>query len=117
MKDAPIYRRIREEREFWEQKFPPDTKEEKRQTTTGAAAMSNNFPSFITVAFENKPNQCEYIRRALAEERVDALYQHIRELESLLRQAEETLTFDWCGEPYNSKPLIDRIRKALEPPQ
>ena len=76
--------------------------------------MSNNFPAHITVAFEDKPGQCEYIRRTLAEERVDALYQRIRELESLLRQAEEALAFELHGEPYNSRPLIDRIGKALE---
>ena len=48
---------------------------------------------------------------------IHRLEDEVGELESLLRQAEEALTFDWSGEPYNSRPLIDRIRKALEPPR
>ena len=28
MKDAPIYRQVRKERKFWQQKFLPDTKKE-----------------------------------------------------------------------------------------
>ena len=40
--------------------------------------------------------------------------ERVRELEALLRQAEEALTFELHGEPYNSRPLIDRIGEALE---
>ena len=49
--------------------------------------MSDDFPAFITVAFEDKPNQCEYIRRGLAEKRVDDLQQRIRELTTLVESA------------------------------
>ena len=67
---------------------------------------------------EELVQQCEKLRAERNAVRVKVeqpLLLRIRELESLLRQAEEALTFDWSGEPYNSRPLIDRIRKALEP--
>ena len=48
---------------------------------------NDDFPAFITVACEDRLGQCEYIRRGLAEKRVDDLQQRISELEAALKSA------------------------------
>ena len=53
--------------------------------------MSDDFPTFITVAFEDRLGRCEYIRRGLAEKRVDDLQQRISELESVNTEHERQI--------------------------
>jgi len=77
----------------------------------------SDFPAMITVAFEDRLGQCEYIRRGLAEERVDKLEQRIRELEYALRALERMATH--CDEgqyiDYPSARLIfEEARELLE---
>ena len=93
---------------------------DQQQQRIGATAMSDDFPRFITVAAEDRLGQCEYIRRGLAEKRVAALYQRIRELEYVLREMEQMATHCDQGQYIdypNARIIFEEARELLEEPR